>query len=512
MRQDGALRESVRGDAAPREGPASQRYALATTDAELLLRHAADHATAGRLDAALFAYLGAALSALDHRGAIRLARHTTNGEYLRSCREDAARPPLRALVRDVDRVQFGGVPPSAELVVDARARALAVVRGAGNEPGAAVRAATMALLVVMLGGCGWNPMRGGDDPAGNELLVDVLEGQGADVSELATSLVKLPAAEAGDAIVVVDTERTALDDETRAHLMRWVEAGGELVLAGRIGEWPADLGAKAAEGEGREVLFVSPVATGCSRTLHGKLASGAAMTWPSGGVPDLATASLDTGELYASVRAVGDGRVLAIASRDLLTNVGLAAPGNASMLVALLAALEPPGKPPVRAFRIARAEQGVSPPSNPLAALVRVGLGPALAQGLVFALVLFAAVGTRQSRPTPEGPPRRRAFAEHVEATGALYARTRAAGHALAAYARYADERLRAKMPRGSDPASFLALRSGADPDRTAALYARAMAARADDPKRGDELAMLRELSGLFAAATRATPSRGQRP
>jgi hypothetical protein len=99
-------------------------------------------------------------------------------------------------------------------------------------------------------------------------------------------------------------------------------------------------------------------------------------------------------------------------------------------------------------------------------------------------------------------PPRRRAFAEHVEATGALYARTRSATHALAAYAHFVDERLRAKAPRGTGPALFLAQRSGADPKDTGELYARAMSAR-EGAVTGEELFVLRRLSALFSMAMR---------
>src|SRR5207245_8784322 len=65
------------------------------SDAELLLARADAHARAGRLEVALYTYLAAALAALDRRGAIRLARDRTNGEYVRACKDGNARPPLR---------------------------------------------------------------------------------------------------------------------------------------------------------------------------------------------------------------------------------------------------------------------------------------------------------------------------------------------------------------------------------------------------------------------------------
>jgi len=153
-------------------------------------------------------------------------------------------------------------------------------------------------------------------------------------------------------------------------------------------------------------------------------------------------------------------------------------------------------------MRFAGEEDGVSPPSTPLAALLRAGLGLALGHAVAFALVLFVAVGTRLARPRPVSPPRRRAFAEHVEAVGALYARARSAPHALAAYARFADERVRARMPRGSgDVATFLASRAKMPVDVCQRLWARAMQAKTGTVVLGDELGVLRELSALYSAA-----------
>jgi hypothetical protein len=121
---------------------------------------------------------------------------------------------------------------------------------------------------------------------------------------------------------------------------------------------------------------------------------------------------------------------------------------------------------------------------------------------LFAALALFLAVGVRLARPKPAAPPLRRAFAEHVEAVGALYARTRNAPHALAAYARFADERLRARMPRGtSDVPAFLASRARLPLDVCQRVWARAVAAKAGAPPLGDELAVLKELSAVYSAA-----------
>jgi hypothetical protein len=497
-KQDEAVRDDLL-PLVPVQGTEPSLEAALTTDAESLLRSARDHATAGRLDLALFTYLAAALRALDDRGAIRIARHTTHGEYVRGCREPGARPGLREIVRDVDVVRFGGEGATTEAVERAASRAAAIVHAV---PGSSmVGVATMVSLVLLLGACSGNLLRPGADPAGDDLLFDLLVREGATARHMTGSLASLPMTGEKGAAVIVDGEMTPMDDETKTHLVAWVEQGGVLVLAGNPDAWPKELWAKRAEGTSRDVHVETPCppeddACASPRRDHVRLARSAAMSWPHDG-PLPASASLDSGELYGAVRPFEKGTVLGLASDELLTNAGLSVRGNAAGFVALLESLEKTD------FLIARPENGVAPPGNPFAGLVRIGLGLGLWHALAFTALLFLSVGTRHARPVPEPPPPRRAFAEHVTATGALYARARASGHALFAYARFADQQLRARAPRGTSPALFLAQRAEADPKDTAELYARAMSARAEDGPTNEDLLVLRRLSALFSKAMR---------
>ena len=315
------------------------------------------------------------------------------------------------------------------------------------------------------------------------------------------SLASLPMTGTKGAAVIVDTEMTPLDDETKVHLVAWVEQGGMLVLAGNPDEWPKELWAKRAIGSGRDVQVETPCpeeddSCASPRVDHIRLARPAAMTWPHEGRL-AASASLDSGELYGAVRPFEKGLVLGLASDELLTNAGLSMRGNAAGFVALLESLDKTD------FLIARPENGVAPPANPFAGLVRIGLSLALWHALAFTMLLFLSEGIRHARPVPEPPPPRRAFAEHVRATGALYARAQATGHALFAYAHFANQQLRARAPRGTGPALFLAQRADADPKDTAELYARAMSARANDAPTNEDLLVLRRLSALFSKAMR---------
>ncbi len=336
--------------------------------------------------------------------------------------------------------------------------------------------------------------RAGDDPAGDELFEALLRRQGVKVEPLDRSLASLALPQPGESTpaVVVDVERTELDDDTRAHLVEWVDAGGLLVLAGSPQAWPREFGA-------------SPATTAAPNDLHahrrskrreerGVLARATAL----GTCDDCKrVAWFGDGATYATMTSDARGFVLGIASDELLTNAGLARPGNAAAMEAILSNVNSDQ------IRIAQSNDGVTPPSTPIGALVRAGLGLGLVHGLVAALALFLAAGVRLGRPRPAPPPPGHAFAEHVTAVGALYARARSAEHALAVYARFADERLRARMPRGaSDVAAFLATRARQPLDVCQRVWARATAAKAGQPPVGDELAVLRELRAIYAAAT----------
>jgi hypothetical protein len=510
MRRDKALAEPVREKPTVEQDLPMAELLPTTSDEDVILRRAEEHARRGEYGIALQLYLAASLRALDKRGAVRVARDRTNGEYVRSCSDTNAKPALRDIVREVDRVQFGREDPTMDAVSRAAQRATAIVRAMP----VMLLSLVIAALALGCGGHGGGPAKPGEDPAGSELFLEVLRRQGVDVKPLAGSLATLPSPKLGarDPAVIVDVETTELDDEARTHLGDWVEEGGVLVIAGEPSRWPTEFGVTRAYSPGAHTVtarrLLARGSTGggdeeeesgsagaiyASALEHGALASGDALGWSA--VTDR-VAWLPDDMTYAAVVPRGKGWVVGIANDELFTNAGLARPGNAAVLVAILSASDR------LAFRIAEQDDGMSPPSTPIAALARAGLGLGMMHGVAAMLVLFFAVGVRMSRPKPAPPPVRRAFAEHVEAVGALYSRTRNAPHALAAYARFADERLRARMPRGTgDIPAFLASRARLPLDACQRIWTRAVAAKAGAPPLGDELAVLKELSAMYAAA-----------
>ncbi|HVH44244.1 MAG TPA: DUF4350 domain-containing protein, partial [Labilithrix sp.] len=513
------------------EAPAAVNRAVAVesvvradeiSDAEASLLLADEHRRRGDLKRALGLYLAASLAALDRRGAIRLARHRTNGEYVRACGDEASRGTLREIVREVDQVEFGGGQPTEDGVARVASRAAAIVR---------VGAATMAVLTFALFGAGCGAPRKGANPAGAELPTNILERNGYDVRPLGSSLATMPIPEAdqGTPVVIVDLEKVPLEEEARAHVVRWVEAGGVLVLFGEPGDWPATLRGKhvtadthalvvrardpnggledldAEEEEEEPTTIGAPVEIDGARTARRD-----AFAWTAENASAETIGFLGK-EIYASKRRLGKGIVLGIANDDLFTNVGVMPRRNAAALVTLIRAAShdpgrkltvlPSGAVNLGELRIARAEDGVPPPSNPFAALVAAGLGKGAWHALAASILLFLAYGIRQARPRMDEKRGRRVFAEHIVATGAFYERTRAHAHALGAYGRFMDLRLREALPRGSDPVAFLASHSDADPARIAELYARATTAKADDEARGDELVVIEELRRMVEKA-----------
>jgi hypothetical protein len=509
MKRDAALRPRDERGAKPGE---ERTDAVETTGEEALLALADRHERDGRSDLALQLYLTASLRALDRRGAVRWAKNRTNGEYVRSCSEEPLRAPLRDIVREVDRVQFGHAPATSDVVSRAAQLATRIVRW--------LPVVTLVLALPAITGCGgWRGPGAGDDPAGNELFAELLKRQGVRVDALESSLGTLPLPNGPlEPAVIVDAETTALDEDTRSHLVEWAQAGGVLVLAGAPEAWPRAFGAKvhakpttgAPGGISAWTQADGPVTP---VPYRGAVADPSALDFDVS--PDTETesdddddrpegiepiASIDDGSTYAAVWRSGRGLVLGIASDELTTNAGLARPGNAAALVAILSHANR------AAFAIAQPEDGAEASSSPLASLRRAGLGLALGHALVAVLVLFVAVGVRLTAPKPSSPPRRRAFIEHVEAVGALYARTGAARHALASYGRFVEQRLRARMPRGaSDLAAYLASRSHVPLAVCERLLGRAGAAAGADAENRpvtDDLMVLKDLSAAYAAAT----------
>jgi hypothetical protein len=412
----------------------------------------------GQVQKALSFYLAASLRGLADRGALALGRDRTNGEYVRACGDEAARAELRAVVNTVDRVEFGAHEPSPADVskVQGLARKLAGV-------------ATMALLAFGAMSCNEKSKQGlaASDPSGHEVLAELLTRRGIKVLPLQTSLTQLPMLKPQEPdtqprgrFLLIDTRRTQVSEEAWNHLERWVKSGGKLIVAGpphelhagfHMSEAPASdrLAQVRRPDVGEEDDEVEPPESGGPKDaqetkelkeptagpelLPLRLSRGAAV---QGGTE---VAFLGDKQVYAASKAHGEGMVLVIASSDPLSNIGLVPKGNAAAALRLVTYLRPVE------ITLAGPLDGLSLPDSPMAALSHAGLMRGLWHALVFALLLFAYAGVRQARATPAKSTARRAFAEHVRATGALYHKARAGAHALRQYGPWVLEELHAR-------------------------------------------------------------------
>ena len=468
-------------------------------DAEAALREAHEHAQRGENMRALALYLAASLSALDRRGAIRIARFRTNGEYVRACNDESSKMALREIVREVERAQFGKIAPNAEAMTTVASRATAVVHAA--------RVVATMMVVMLVAGCGLSG-RGFNDPAGDELPMEILRKSEFQASYLSTSLTELPmpAQFHSSPIVVIDVGSVRFEPESEAHVLRWVEAGGVLVLAGAPESWPAELKASGTKLADRHYTIFS----GSGEIDNATAQEPRELKWQS------AHAFARIGShMYGAREFKGQGAIIGIAGSELFTNIGVSIPANADALVAVMTDALSDRKmldnargaltdSELRTIQFARAGDGIEPPSNPFTALQASGLGKGAWHALAAAIVLFLAYGIRHARAKPEGLATRRAFREHVEATGAFYGRTKAFPHALAAYGKFAEMRIRERLPRGGDVVGYLAARVNVPRDDVERIWRRATEAKAEDPVRGDELKTIAELRSLLARALEA--------
>jgi hypothetical protein len=513
MRKQNAATDRIALPGLPMKGDAELQKLSRDDDAARVLDEANQLAQQGQLDRALYRYLHAALLSLDKNGSIVISRDKTHGEYVRACSDAEAKLPLRDLIREIEVVRFGGRAPSQGGVAVAQERATWIVR----------RALAAIVMIAALFSVGCQPQLGSGDAAGSDTLRGLLEKQNVEVKPLRSSLAKISIPTAADRettpALYVDVDRIPLEEDTQEHLLRWVDAGGILVLAGTPKRWPARLGAKIEPSTSRVVTVTTYTeetrkkahsaddqtddddddddeTTMVPRVDNAKLSVPAAAHWVDKGTFVLASTGDEKDYVVGEMR--GAGAIYAAASDDLFTNAGLAIPGNAAAAIAILSNV------PRTKFLFAQPGSGFSSPTNPFAGLINAGLGLPLIHALLATIILFFAVGMRLAAPLPDAPAQRRAFTEHVFATAAVYGRSKSAKHALASFGRYAEPRLAKKLSRNApDIVTFLSQRSGEPIELCAVIWNRAMVAREaeNDLPQGDELKILRTLTSIYSRA-----------
>ncbi len=423
------------------------------TDVDRLLGLARAAADRGAFDEAIEHAYAAALRRLEGDGLIDMHRSRTNGDYVRGLRE---RPqlaaPLREIVRDVERVQFGTQPPDAGVFQRVFARVVPIVQRA------------MGVLLVL--GCG---LFGCNDaipkkateasfadtsPSGTGAVLADLRARGfsagyrvedlADVDDDTGALLVLPSAE--DAFL-----------QTHDKLYDWVQDGGVLVLAGVVPTDPLlDLRHVVTEPTAPQLQVSYPF--GNLSGLDLRVPAGPALSRRGGQLHPNVALRRDNGDTYALVAAHGSGRIIVLADDRLVSNISLAIGDNAEALGRMLGGVT--GR-----VELCNDATGAGA-SSPLESMHNARLTPLVLHLLVLLclFVLWRGIAFGRRRDPQEHS--RRSFADHVRALGTQYARADASAHALGVYARWALERLRERVPRGrhrdlDELAGEVAARSG---------------------------------------------------
>jgi hypothetical protein len=414
------------------------------SDVDRLLGRARAAAAAGDYARAIMELHAALLRRLEGAGLVAVHPSRTNGDYVRAVA--GAKPelvaPVRSIVIDVERVQYGHGSASAELFQALMAR---------------VQLVTLEKLLVLVlvgatifGSTSCLGERGGWEysPSGRAGVMRLLERAGRQVKERLTPLAKLKGDQV-DAVVLLPGAE--ISDADWSALSGWVsDQGGTLVLAGMPDKRPDWVGGKKSS-DSKLGPALNVVGSKSFDRDHGPVDLPLPPSLPlevdAGWEPRLMRGKA-TANVYAAEKTYEEGTILALADDRLFTNGALPFGDNARALILLLSDT-------MRVELVGELTGFVSP--NPVASVARGQLAPFLGQLMLLSVLFFLLRGVAFGRLREPPPPTRRSFVEHVEAVGEQYARARAARHVLASYGHWVTERLRERvaLPAGS---GFIAL------------------------------------------------------
>lgn len=455
------------------------------TDVERLLGLAQEAARRGAFGEAVDFSHAALLRRLDHEGLIHLHASRTNGEYLRELTgNQALLGPVREALRDIDRAQFSGHVPSDSVFTAIHRRVATIVKTVG--PFALLLAVVLGSAIACDPDGAQKAYPWSTSPSGNEAMVELLRRDGLEVSYRTSSLADLSAE---DTKVIVLLEDASITDEEDAALLRWVEEGGKLIVAGSLP--PSWL---------RVSLTAEPEPHPDPQWEDYEV--------PLGTLPPDVSLRLDEepdlywldarGAPYLAWYSRGDGNVLVFGDGRLFTNAALMYAGNAEIVTGLLRDLGAEVE-----LVDAWATRGAETPAETIS---RVHLTAAVVQLLLLVLALYAWRGARFGRGRDPVPLSRRAFVQHAEAMGRQYEKARAATFAAGLFSAWVLERLRNRFSSAAS-AGLLGLaqeaarvsgRDETDVMRLLVAAHDAVESRLNPGGSGEDLALIRDLGRLM--------------
>lgn len=373
----------------------------------------------------------AVVLSLDARGLIHARRGRTNGEYARELRPE---PELGAAFREVtnttEAVHFGGRAIDAAGFERVMARARPLLAGLS----------LAVLLLVSAVACSeardvYRPSNAcGTRASGNSVLCSLLELSG-DVRRRYR-----PLDEIEEDVARIIVLPSSLDEKSWTALAAWVEGGGLAVLTTKAGSLDERFG---VERNGRPCGDQAVIQDPLMLKILGYAPRLSTFGDSLGSAQLQPDALCSDGELYAGHADLGAGRVVFLPTPELLSNASLAAGENARLVMSLLSIAG--GRTDIVGSWTGTAS------GSPFQSVSSARLWPWMLQLLVLGLAFARFRGAPFGRRTPPPEDRRRRFSEHVSALGQRWAEAGASRTALAAYAAWAFEVLRERVPSGSE-------------------------------------------------------------
>lgn len=454
-------------------GPSEQ----VVRDVQALLEQARTAASAGDFNKAIRHTHAALLHRLDHDGLIRVAPFRTNGDYVSDLKpQPDLRSNVREIVRDVEQVQFGTTPADAGLFDRVFKRVV---------PIATRRAETLVLLLASaLMSCTCGELRKSypydHSPSGTRAVVELAAHHGRTLDFLEVPLAELPLSDRGRAILLFHD--VFIDADTWKHIIKWVDAGNHLVVAGTPP--PADLSFAYGSDSTGKTVKVSAYQQDEYSDLTLVVPHQNHLVLPE---PILGSAHnnqilvREDAKPYAVRLERGrlDGTITVFADDRLFLNGGMMLGDNPRFVAQFFTDLTTGPIDMVDSML----ELGSDSPAETIS---NSNLTATFLQLLALIALLYFSRGVRFGAPRDPPTRSRRHYTEHIEALGQHYARARASRHALRQYSAWALERLRDKTLTARQPglyalAQAIAGRTGDDETKIMQLLVEATGIRDDE-------------------------------